>query len=657
MRDDISAEDVINHAESFIQKASFHNPNLNKDLVKKAFEYAKKAHADKKRATGEPYFIHPIGVALILLRNRISDTASICSALLHDVVEDTETSIQTIETEFGEEVANIVEGLTKLEKNNYKHESDFNFDAYNSENLRKLILATAKDPRVMFIKLADRVDNLRTLDIFRKDKQKRIAQQTLRIYSPLAEKLGLYALKSELEDLSLLYIQPEIYSYLSKNIKLTKKERDIKTKEMTDFVRKLIQSHNIEAKVQGRAKHYYSIYSKMKKENKSLDRIYDIYGIRIITNTTEECYLIQKIISDKWEIHVDKMTGKPRIKDYIQKPKPSGYQSLHLNFKEGDSVIEVQIRTEEMDKQAEQGVAKHWKYKQHERDKKIDRKIDWIRELISWYRKPANKEHRENMLLDVFTKEIICITPKADLIIVQEGSTPLDFAYAIHSKVGDHYEKAYINNEPALMTDKLKSGDIVNIITAKKTTVSQQWLSIAQSNQAKHKIRQSLGITGKQSSPKKERTKKQEMEPILFKRVQVLGKKAPVKLSKCCNPSTDDEIVGFYTKDKKSITVHTATCPDRFSLNQKLKVPVSWESVEDKLIDIKILAEDTPGMLGQILDIISENNITIISINTKEKKKNIQVVLKVENTHNKKMPSLMKKIQLLPEVESATFGL
>lgn len=646
----INAEKI--NENKFVELVIQKNPNVNKELLKKAFVFSKKYHGDKLRKSGEPYFVHPIEVCLILLENNISETAVICAGLLHDLIEDTEVSFEVIEKEFEKEIAMIVESLTKLSKHKFTEKGEYDFYSYNSENLRKIILATAKDVRVMFIKLADRLHNMRTLKIFREEKQQRIAKQTLKVYAPIAEKLGLYKIKSELEDLCLLYLKPEIFNYLAKKIELTKSEREEKTEEIKKKIIQLLEENKINHKISGRAKHFYSIYNKMIEENKDLTEIYDIYGIRIIVETKEECYHVQKLLEAIWQIEISKKTGKPLIKDFVKNPKPNGYQSIHVNIRYEDSIVEVQIRTKEMDDLAEMGVAKHWKYKSTERDKRLDRKIDWLRQLLAWKLNPLNKEAVENYKVDIFGGEIVCITPKGDPIILKEGSTPIDFAYAIHSKVGDHIEKVEVNGEQGILTQELQGGDIVNIITTPKKMVSKQWLSNVMTNEARTKIRQSLGMT-KQTSPKKKNvpSKEEVIEFQLEKRISVVGKKAPIKISKCCNLKWGDQITGYYTKDKK-VTVHRKDCPDRFALDQKSEVPVLWEDLKKNSITVSIVAEEKPGTLAEILTEFLEEEVNILKINSEEKRKNILLLLEIEEKHIDKVKKIIGRIDKKEEIIS-----
>ncbi|MFT4326750.1 MAG: RelA/SpoT family protein, partial [Candidatus Woesearchaeota archaeon] len=540
--------------------------------------------------------------------------------------------------------------LTKISKNNFK-----NLDDYNSENLRKIILATAKDVRVMFIKLADRLHNMRTLDIHREEKQKRISENTLKIYAPIAEKLGLYKIKSELEDLSFLYTAPEMYEFLSKSIDLTKHEREEKTKHIVADIESILQKNSIHYDIKGRAKHYFSIYKKIVKENKDIKRIYDLYGIRIIVDSEKDCYHVFELLKEQWDIEIDDRTNTPRLKDYIKNPKPNGYRSIHVNFRVEGYVIEVQIRTAEMDFNAESGVAKHWKYKASERDKKLDKKIDLLRQALSWKLNPQNKKAAESYAIDIFGGEIVCITPKGDPIILKEGATPLDFAYAIHTNVGNHFEKAIVNGESALLNQELKSGDIVSIVTAKTQTANKSWLHTVVTSEAKSKLRQALGVT-KQTKPKKEVPHEAVEDFKLSQKVEVLGKQYPVKLSKCCNPKFGDDIVGYRSKDKK-ITVHKKTCPDRFTLPQTSMVEVSWAKEKKQFVEVCIVATDEKGILSDVLSLLLKKNIAVKRVSSENTKKNVIMLLEIPSTSLQSFGTVSKTLKQdtrIIEIKSST---
>lgn len=617
------------------------NPRANIDLIKKAYDLSKSKHNKVKRESGEPYFIHPVATALILLTNYISETNVICAALLHDVCEDTDTECEVIEEEFNKDVFELVKNLTKLDKKQFS-----SYQEYKSENIRKLIIASSKDVRVMFIKLADRLHNMSTLNAKKSDRQKRIATETLNIYSPLAEKLGLYNIKSNLEDLSFLYLKPKVYRFISNEINLTKKEREEKTNEIVDFITRVLKKEKITFEIYGRAKHFYSIYKKIINDNKSINQIYDLYGIRIIVNEEYDCYTIKNILDTFWPIEIDKKTKKPRIKDFIKNPKPNGYQSLHINYNFNNTIIEVQIRTKEMHEKAESGVAKHWKYKANERDKKLDKRIDFIRQALLWKLNPKQSKAAESYMIDLFGGDIVCITPKGDPIILKEGSTVLDFAYAIHSKVGDHFEKATVNGETALINRKLSSGDVVNIITSQKPKATKQWFSHIITNEAKQKLRQTLKIEGKKKSPKKisksDQSKIEEFQ--LTKKIGFIGKTYPVKLSKCCHPSFGDSIVGYLTKDKK-VSIHKISCPDRFALNPKSQIEVKWIKEKKPVITLVVLAKDYPGVLSMILDILIKKNVDVIKVSSDDSKKNFFMTFVIKKNNTKGIKEAIEQIK------------
>ena len=614
------------------------NGKANIEKIKQAYEYAKEHHKGVKRISGEPFFVHPLNVAFILLENNIADTTVIKAALLHDTIEDTEATYEEVKSMFGIQAAKIVEQLTKIDKSKFE-----SLDEYKSENLRKIILATAKDVRVMFVKLADRLHNMRTLGVQIGDKQKLIAKQTLKVYAPIAEKLGLYKIKSELEDLAFLYLNPEMYQYLSKNIELTKDEREKKTLQIVKDITKALEEENIKGEISGRAKHYYSIYKKIIKENKTIDKIYDLYGIRIIVSKESDCYAIKHILEQIWEIEKDPATKKLRIKDFIQNPKANGYQSLHINFRVQDKIIEVQIRTSKMNQIAESGVAKHWKYKENERDKKLDKKIDLLRQALAWKLNPLNKKAAENFRIDIFGGEMVCITPRGDPIILKENATPLDFAYSIHTKIGDHFDKAYVNGKIALINQKLQSGDIVNIVTSKKKTASKQWMNYVVTNEAKTKLRQSLQMT-KQKKPKKKEVVEDFEELQLSNKIEIIGKQAPLKLSKCCGPKFGEEIVGFKSKDKK-ISVHRVDCPNRYTLNQKNEVKVNWVKEKKSFFFLYIAATDESGILGHILDVLLKKGIDVTRVSSEESKRSILISLKIKKESVSKIESTVEEIK------------
>ncbi|MFT4311782.1 MAG: RelA/SpoT family protein [Candidatus Woesearchaeota archaeon] len=619
--------------EKLLELIKEKNPYANIPKIQKAYEFAKKAHEGQKRKTGEDFITHPLEVVSVLVKHNYTNTSTICAALLHDTIEDTTSTIEQIEQEFSSKVSNIVDGLTKIDK------TQISFEKYKAENLRKIILASAKDIRVIIVKFADRIANLQTLSTFRIEKQKRIAQDTLTVYSPIAEKMGMYHMKAELEDAAFLYLHPKFYNYIKENIVHTHEQRELKTNELITILKEFLQKKNIPAQIQGRAKHYYSIYKKMIEENKPFSAIYDLYGIRIIVEHESECYQVHECLLDLWT------PVEHRFKDYIKKPKPNGYQSLHENFLFEDRMIEVQIRTREMDYLAENGPATHWRYKGINRDKQFERKLSWLRQILDWKRQNAPlKPELQNIDVDIFKNEVIVITPKGDPILLKEKSTPIDFAYAIHSKIGDHLKSAYVNDSIVSLSHELKSGDIVRIETTNKATVNSSWLSIVKTNQAVYKIRRALSIDA-------DKTKKKSAPDIsnVYNTLQTfrkLIKSKNIKLSKCCNPKEMDAIVAFYTKDKKSITVHKLNCPHQYSLNPKNKV-ILQKTVHKKKSQyyLDILIEERPGLLVDVLKNVLEHKIHIHSITSKDANQSILVSLTISKTSKELIERAAKELR------------
>jgi GTP diphosphokinase / guanosine-3',5'-bis(diphosphate) 3'-diphosphatase len=583
------------------EKILDYNPKAQMGLIKKAYEFAKKAHEGQKRESGEPYFMHPFETAIILIETKAA-SETICGALLHDVVEETKYTIEDIKRDFGTEIASLVEGTTKIDKINFESHED-----YTAENLRKVLLATSKDVRVMLIKLADRLHNMRTLKYFRPEKQKRIAKETLEIYAPIAHKLGVWNIKGELEDLSLRFLEPDIYNMLRKRINEKRVEREHKTEEIISTIQTELKKKNIHAKVYGRAKYFYSIYKKMVKKNVDFNEIYDLIGIRIITEDIPDCYAALGVVHELW---------KPlpkHFKDYIATPKLNGYQSLHTAvIGSHGKILEVQIRTEDMHNLAEYGIASHWRYKGTERDKKFDKKIEWLKQILDWQMTSEDaKGFIETFKIDMFEKEIIVFTPKGDPISLPEDATPVDFAYEVHSNIGDSCSKALVNTKLVPLDTKLKPGDVIEIITQKGAKPSRQWLKFVKTSKAKSKIRSILGITAEseKADNKKEVTK--SIEDL----VEIKGKKAPIKISKCCSPKQGEKIVAFYTKDKK-ISVHSAACENINAFEKDKMVEVVWKGLPaDYVQPIKIIAEDRVGLLAEVLSIIAGHKINIGTIN------------------------------------------
>lgn len=470
--------------EKLLKKLKSHNPTANLDPVAKAFEFAKAKHEGQFRVSGEPFFTHPVAVANILADMEL-DASSITAALLHDVVEDTNTTEEDISREFGNTVALLVSGVTKLGKIPYTSNEE-----QQIENLRKMFLAMANDVRVIVIKLADRLHNLRTLKSMPEAKQREKARETLEVFAPLAHRLGMSKIKMELEDLSLKYIDPIAYYEIVDKISQKQSEREQYITDMIGLLQSRLERLDIEAHVEGRAKHFYSIYRKMFMQNKSIDEIYDLFAVRVIVNTDADCYAVLGMVHELFK----PIPG--RFKDYIAMPKPNMYQSLHSSVIGPNGVpFEIQIRTWNMHNTAENGIAAHWKYKEGKVGKSdIDSKLEWIKQLLEIQKDLTNAEDfMQTLKIDMFSDEVFVFTPKGDVVSLPAGATPIDFAYAIHSAIGNKMQGAKINGKIVTLDYKLQNGDIIEINTSNAVHgPNLDWLKIAKTSQARNKINQWL---------------------------------------------------------------------------------------------------------------------------------------------------------------------
>lgn len=456
-------------------------PVNEQEVLSKAFYYAKKAHEGQKRASGEEYFTHPVAVAQILIDLGM-DYHSVAASFLHDVIEDTPVSEGDIKEEFGEEILELVVGVTKLDKIEFKSQEE-----EQAENFKKIFVSMAKDIRVIIIKLADRLHNMRSLNFLSHERQLRMARETLDIYAPLAGRLGISQIKCELEDLCLKYLDPDAYEFLSVNINSEISERQEFVNYAVNEIKKILAESEIEGEVFGRTKHFYSIYKKMKRQNKTLDQIYDLTAVRIIVDTIDQCYELLGKIHKQWK----PIPG--RIKDYIAMPKENMYQSLHTTVvTDIGKIFEIQIRTKEMNRTAEYGIAAHWKYKENkENTDAFDKRLSWIREVMEWQGGLNNStEFLESLKGDVYNSEVLVFTPKGEVISLVKDATPIDYAYRIHTEVGNKCVGAKVNGKMVPLNTTLHVGDVVEIITSKLSKgPSWDWLRIAKSSGAKAKIK------------------------------------------------------------------------------------------------------------------------------------------------------------------------
>ncbi len=465
-----------------VQKA---HPGEDVSIIEKAYDFAANAHDGQKRMSGEPYFTHPVFVASILTQIML-DVPTIAAGLLHDVVEDVESvTLEDIEENFGSEVAMLVDGVTKLGRLNFQ-----NREEQQAESLRKMILAMGKDIRVIVIKLADRLHNMLTLGYQPADKQISIARETLDIYAPIAHRLGVYTIKQELEDLALSFIDPEGYRNVALRVGAKRVERENQIKTIIDILSARLKEDGIKNfEIEGRPKHLYSIYRKMVLQNKHFDEIYDLIAVRVLVQTIPDCYTVLGIVHTLWN-HMPN-----RFKDYISVPKNNMYQSLHTTLVGGRTIptpFEVQIRTYEMHKVAEYGIAAHWNYKEGGKDKSLDKKLYWLRQILDWQSEAKDsKEFLDGLKTDLFSEEVFLFTPKGDIINMQKGATPIDFAYRIHSGVGNSCVGAKVNGKMVPLDTPLQTGDRVEIMTSKSSKgPSMDWLNIVKTQQARSKIKQ-----------------------------------------------------------------------------------------------------------------------------------------------------------------------
>ncbi len=473
---------------ALIDRIRKYHPSADISMIEKAYRLATEAHRGQVRKSGEPYIIHPLWVGIILADLEM-DKETIVAGMLHDAVEDTDMTLEDVSREFSEEVALLVDGVTKLGQLSYSQDKL----EIQAENLRKMFLAMAKDIRVIIIKLADRLHNMRTLEFMRPEKQQEKARETMDIYAPIAQRLGISKIKIELDDLSLKYLQPEVFRQLVRDLNDRKTKREEFVQQIVEEVSKHMENAHIKAKVYGRVKHFFSIYKKMVNQNKTLDQVYDLFAVRIIVDSVKDCYAALGVIHEMY-------TPIPgRFKDYIAMPKINMYQSLHTTLMgPSGQPFEIQIRTEEMHKTAEYGIAAHWKYKEGKDAAKSmqsqEEKLNWLRQILEWQRDMSDNREFLSLLkgdLDLFAEDVYCFTPNGDVKNLPNGSTPVDFAYAIHSAVGNKMVGARVNGRLVNIDYKIQNGDRIEILTSQNSKgPSRDWLNIVKSPQAKSKINQ-----------------------------------------------------------------------------------------------------------------------------------------------------------------------
>jgi GTP pyrophosphokinase len=475
---------TVTKFRDLMKRMQANRPADDLEIVKKAYDYSLRVHAGQSRASGEPYLVHPLEVALVLAEMKM-DSVAVAAGLLHDSVEDTTVTIVDIRQEFGEQVAHIVEGVTKISKIDFATKEE-----QQAENLRKMMLAMVDDIRVILIKLADRLHNMRTLEHLQPERQQKVAKETLEIYGPIAHRLGMGKIRGELEDLGFRYLDPIAYEQVKEAVESHRKVGEAFLSRVEAVVRDKLKEAGITAKVESRTKRYYSIHKKLVRQRINVDQVYDLYAMRIITRSVQDCYAVLGIIHNVWR----PVPG--RIKDFIAMPRPNFYQSLHTSvITEDGTPFEVQIRTEEMHKMAEEGIAAHWKYKDGAVSAQDEQRLAWLRQVVEWQRDISDpNEFLSTLKIDLYPEEVYTFTPKGKVVVLPRESTPIDFAYSVHTEVGHTCVGAKVNGRMVPLRHKLHSGDIVEILTQPGHKPSRDWLSVVKSSRSRNKIKHWLNI-------------------------------------------------------------------------------------------------------------------------------------------------------------------
>ena len=679
------------------------------DLCYKAHDFAKKAHENQKRASGEDYFIHPTTVAGILVDLGL-DAQTIAAAFLHDVLEDTPVSEGDIKKEFGEEVLELVQGVTKLERIEFNSREE-----EQAENFRKLFVAMAKDIRVIIIKLADRLHNMRSLNFLSIERQKRMAKETIDIYAPLAGRLGISQIKCELEDLCLKYLEPDFYEYFSATIDSRLKEYESNVEKVTFEIKQMLKDSNVSGEVFWRRKHFYSIYRKMKERNKTLDQIYDLLAVRVIVNSIDECYEVFGKIHYKWR----PVPG--RIKDYIATPKPNMYRSLHTTVVSNGMFFEIQIRTYEMNHAAEYGIAAHWKYKEKKSvADDLDTRLSWIREVMEWQGGLKDSQEFLNSLKgDIYNSEVLVFTPKGDVVSLPKDATPLDFAYHIHSQIGNKCVGAKVNNKMVSLNTALQVGDIIEIITSSTSKgPSWDWLKIVKSPSARVKIRQFFKKEMKEENIKtgkvmlEEESKRRgynfsellteeaflllsskmsfnsidEMyasvgygavttNQVIIKLIDFYRKNQPkeqvvrsftspknkssgvivkglsgilVRYAGCCNPVPGDDVIGFISRGH-GVTIHRKDCPNLKNVEGDRLIEVSWADDVGSAYNagIKVIGNTQAEILTAVANLVAQLKLEIVSTHGRTDHKSNRVIVEfgIRLNDKEELETLINKLK------------
>lgn len=699
---------------NFLKKIQEVNPKVQTELVEKAFRFAFKAHHNQLRKSGEPFLAHPVAVALILAEQRL-DPVTIAAGLLHDVIEDTQIPLSDIIKEFGEEVALLVDGVTKIKSFRMKSTQERQAETY-----RKMLLSMAKDLRVIIIKFADRLHNLRTLKYLDPERIKAIGTETLDIYAPLAHRLGMARIKWELEDLAFKHLNWDAYRDIVVKVVASRSERESIIDNFVLPLRSKLEENKIENTIVGRPKHFYSIYRKMKQRNKPFEEIYDLLAIRVIVNTIADCYHVLGLVHSLWTPIQD------RFKDYISTPKSNGYQSLHTTvFGENGHIVEMQIRTWEMNQVAEDGIAAHWLYKSGNKEmSKDDKALIWLKNLIEWQKDLTDStEFFEFFKIDLFHAEIFIFTPKGDLISLPKGATVLDFAFAVHTALGIHCIGAKIDGKIEPINKVLKSGQTVEILHLNSKKPSIDWLREVKTPKARSTIRRWLKNTGRQesidlgkkivqASYKRLHTTTPFNDQIAgllqylginnidrlyelvgsgelpvsrvmrYFQVRKIKKSASnvvsrlvdtftgrsnqailvggnedlmVRFAKCCNPIPGDPIIGFVTRGR-GISVHRTDCPnvELFTTDQERKIEVSWDDgLQNKyFVTLEVVGSDRPGLLHEISEVFSVFGANVIEGSLKTFSQQAKAVFKIEIRNRNQLKQIFRRMEKIKGIDN-----
>lgn len=613
------------------------------EIIERAYRFAKSAHQGVRRRSGEPYILHPIAVAKIVISELGLGSTSICAALLHDVVEDTEFTKEDIEANFGPKIASIVEGLTKISGGIFGDKASL-----QAENFRKLLLSMSTDIRVVLIKMADRLHNMRTLGSMRPEKQYKIAGETLYVYAPLAHRLGLFKIKGELEDLAFKYEHPQKYAEIVAKVSESEQHREEIVEEFVAPVRAKLDAAGFKYEIKARVKSAYSIYNKMETKKIPFEEIYDIYAVRVIFENDDDalerlrCWEIYTFFSDGHKVHPE------RLRDWTSTPKANGYRALHLTAMGPDGKwIEVQIRSRKMDEIAELGYAAHWKYKTgvHEDDTELDKWMNTIKDILA-NPEPNAIDFLDTIKLNLFSSEIYVFTPKGDLITLPAGSTVLDMAFAIHTQLGTHCIAGKIAHRLVPLSYKLDSGDQVEIITSESQTPQPDWMQYCHSAKAQNSLRNILRKDHKllpaliDKPTERKPKKKRKIKTINRKEVYVLHPDDPVpnyRFDKCCQPIPGDDVLGFVDENEE-VVVHKVSCPVAMRLKSSFGsrlVATKWGGVSTNfLASISIDGIDRKGILGEITEVISAEmgiNMKDLKISADKEVFHCEITMQVDN--------------------------